>query len=84
MIFYPGLHLPSDASHFERAFISVNSLRRRKSSIDCGEWIMDSGAFTEVSTYGGYRQTPQQYANEVARLRVLDDGLKAAGCPGFC
>jgi hypothetical protein len=77
MIFYPGLHLPSDAKHFRRAFLSVNTLRRRKTSIDCGEWIMDSGAFTEISTYGFYRETPQEYANEITRLLGLDDGLKA-------
>lgn len=48
--FYVGLHQPSDAKHFDRAFISVNRLRKRKSGFEVRDWIMDSGAFTEIST----------------------------------
>ena len=55
MMFYVGLHQPSDAKHFDHAFISVNRIRRRKKAIGAGAWIMDSGAFTEISQHGEYR-----------------------------
>ncbi|HET8632346.1 MAG TPA: hypothetical protein VFL91_33390 [Thermomicrobiales bacterium] len=32
-----------------------------------GEWIMDSGAFTELATYGRYRPTPDEYAAQIIR-----------------
>ena len=67
MRFYPGLHHPSAAQHFERAFISVNAIRARKSGFAVGDWIMDSGAFTEISTHGRYRHGVEEYAEQVAR-----------------
>ena len=35
--------------------VSTTELARRKSNFEAGDWIMDSGAFTEVARYGGYR-----------------------------
>jgi hypothetical protein len=66
-MFYVGLHQPSDAKHFERAFISVNRIRGRKKPISVGSWIMDSGAFTELSQHGHYRHSVAQYAAEINR-----------------
>lgn len=65
--FYVGLHQPSDAQHFDLAFVSVNRLRNRKSPFKVGRWIMDSGAFTEVSTHGGYRHSVVEYADQIRR-----------------
>lgn len=67
MQFYVGLHQPSDAQHFERCMVSVNRLRTRKSGFRVGEWMMDSGAFTEITTHGGYRDAPDVYAQQVKR-----------------
>lgn len=67
MYFHVGLHQPSDCQHFERSFVSINRIRERKSPFRVGKWIMDSGAFTEVTTYGGYRQEPEEYALEANR-----------------
>lgn len=67
MRFFVGLHQPSDARHFDRAFISVNRLRSRRSAFPVGEWILDSGAFTEISTWGGYRSSVDEYASEIRR-----------------
>lgn len=67
MKFYVGLHQPSDARHFERAFISVNRLRKRRSPFAVAEWIMDSGAFTEIATHGHYRSGVAEYAAEIRR-----------------
>lgn len=76
MIFYVGLHHPGDAQHFERAFISVNTLRRRLKPVPCSEWIMDSGAFNELSNWGRYRHSVAEYAGEIGRWR--GNGLIAA------
>lgn len=67
MIFYVGLHQPSDAKHFKRAFISVNRLRTRKMPLGVSRWIMDSGAFTELSLYGRYRNDVACYADHINR-----------------
>ncbi len=66
MHFYVGLHQPSDAQHFDRAFISINRLRRRKSPFKVDRWIMDSGAFTEISTHGRYRTSVEQYISDAS------------------
>lgn len=70
MIFYPGLHQPSDAIHFRRAFVSINRLWNRDSSFgdDC-EIIIDSGAFTELSNHGRYRKPVHVYAKHVVRWK---------------
>ena len=69
MKFYIGLHQPSDAKHFARAFISVNRLRQRVKPLKAGAWIMDSGAFTELSNHGKYREDVVGYAAQIARWR---------------
>jgi len=65
--FFTGLHQPSDARHFDAAFISVNRLRSRRSPLVAHDWIMDSGAFTEISTHGHYRHSVAEYASEIRR-----------------
>lgn len=67
MRFFTGLHQPSDAKHFDSAFVSVNRLRTRKGPFEVGEWIMDSGAFTEISSHGCYRSSVDDYAAEIRR-----------------
>ena len=67
MRFFTGLRQPSDAQHFDAAFVSVNRLRNRKSQFASKDWIMDSGAFTEVSTHGRYRSSVREYADEIVR-----------------
>lgn len=67
MRFFTGLHQPSDSRHFDAAFISVNRLRTRKAPMAVGDWIMDSGAFTEIAAHGTYRHGVEQYAAEIRR-----------------
>jgi hypothetical protein len=67
MHFYIGLHQPSDAWHFERSFVSVNRLKRRKSDFRVNRWILDSGAFTELERHGAYRDSPEHYAAQIDR-----------------
>ena len=67
MIFFPGIFHPSAAPRFPRCMVSVNVLRRRVSDFSPGDWIMDSGAFTEVARHGGYREGVAAYAEQIAR-----------------
>ncbi|KQQ72953.1 hypothetical protein ASF70_15920 [Rhizobium sp. Leaf321] len=66
--FYVGLHQPSDAKHFDLACISINRLRGRKKQVPCGDVMVDSGAFTEISSHGCYRHSVEEYAAELHRL----------------
>jgi hypothetical protein len=67
MVFFPGLHHPSDAHHFPRAMISINTIRKRKSPLVVNDWLMDSGAFTQIRKHGGYTESPEPYIAEVIR-----------------
>lgn len=69
MIFYPGLHMPSMAQRFERCMVSVNVLWRRRSDFAVGDWMLDSGAFTEITTHGGYRYGVEAYAEQIRRWK---------------
>lgn len=69
MRFFVGLHQPHDAIHFERSFISVNRLRYRRTSFSAREWIMDSGAFSILSKFGGYPWPEDRYVDQILRWR---------------
>lgn len=71
VIFYVGLHQPSDAQHFPRACISINRVRGRKKPVPCRDVLLDSGAFTELEQHGRYRHDVATYAAEVERLHRL-------------
>lgn len=75
MIFYVGLHQPTDAKHFPRACISVRRLQGRQKPLGCPDVLIDSGAFTELEMHGGYQAEPAVYARELRRL--FDDGVAA-------
>lgn len=84
MRFFTGLHQPSDAKHFDAAFVSVNRLRKRKGAFAVGDWIMDSGAFTEVSTHGHYRTAVAEYAAEIRRWAGNGNLLAAVAQDFMC
>src|SRR5262249_13668587 len=62
-----GCPSPAKAKHFARCMISINSLRKRQSDFEVNEWILDSGAFSELSRFGHYRHSVEAYAREVSR-----------------
>ncbi len=68
MRFFVGLHHPGDARKFQRAFISVHTVAKRKAAFagDC-EWIMDSGAFSTINMHGGYPEPVSSYAAQIKR-----------------
>jgi hypothetical protein len=79
MRFFIGLHQPSDAQHFDAAFVSVNRLRNRKGPFKVGgDWIMDSGAFTEISQFGEWRTPVEDYAIQIKRWSTNGNLLAAA------
>lgn len=84
MRFFTGLHQPSDAKHFDAAFVSVNRLRNRKSPFAVGDWIMDSGAFTEISTHGHYRHGVEEYAAQIRRWSKNGNLLAAVAQDWMC
>jgi hypothetical protein len=72
--FFTGLHHLSDAQHFERCFVSVNAIRRRKSAFQVGrrnkgQLIIDCAGFTEMEIHGGYRHPVSEYAGELRKAR---------------
>jgi hypothetical protein len=82
--FFVGLHQVSDAKHFDAAFISVNRLRNRKSHFAVKDWIMDSGAFTEVVRHGGYRFPVSEYASHIKRFASCGTLLAAVAQDYMC
>jgi hypothetical protein len=82
--FFVGLHQPNDAQHFDAAFISVNRLRKRKSAFVVGDWILDSGAFTEISTHGRYRESVREYAEQIRRWKSCGNLLAAVTQDYMC
>lgn len=84
MMFFTGLHQPADAKHFGTAFISVNRLRDRKGPFRVFNWIMDSGAFTEISTHGRYRHSVVQYAEQIKRWKHIGNLLAAVAQDYMC
>jgi hypothetical protein len=82
--FFVGLHQPSDAKHFDAAFISVNRIRNRKGAFVASDWIMDSGAFTEISAHGHYRMPVSDYADQIRRWKGNGNLLAAVTQDYMC
>lgn len=75
--FYVGVFNLNHAVRFPRSFISVNRLHNRVRSFPVNDWILDSGAFTELNRYGRYRFSPEVYFRQVRRWARLGT-LRAA------
>lgn len=84
MNFFIGLDNPAHAWPFKRAMLSVNAMRRRKSGFRVNEWILDSGAFTEISTHGRYRHGVEEYAQQVIRWSSEGELLAAVAQDYMC
>lgn len=84
MIFYVGLHQPSDCRRFARSFVSVNRLRTRKADFRVHDWILDSGAFSELARFGRYREGVEEYAAQVERWSRCGNLLAAVTQDYMC
>lgn len=69
MRFFVGLHHPHRAAEVDAAFISINALRSRKSDFPAGDWVLDSGAFTQISQHGRFLMSVEEYAQAANRWR---------------
>lgn len=69
--FYLGTHRPSWLAQLDvPLFVSHRTLRNRKTHPRARtRWALDSGGFTELSTYGEWRTTPHDYVAAVRRYR---------------
>lgn len=84
MRFYTGCHQPSDAKHLDFPFISRNRLRNRKSGFEVGDWIMDSGAFTQILKHGGYTEGVEEYAAQIKRWSTNGNLMAAVAQDYMC
>lgn len=86
MIFFPGLHRPAHSDNLPRVFVSVNVLWSRRSDFPVRDWIMDSGAFTEIASHGGYRpeRSVEAYSKKVKRWRRCGRLLRAVAQDWMC
>ncbi len=70
MRFFIGWHQPvggkSGCGEFENTMISVNRLIKRRSHFPVQNWILDSGAFTRITSGKGHLSS-RRYAAEVKR-----------------
>jgi len=82
--FFTGLHQPSDAQHFDAAFISKSRLMKRKSGFAVRDWILDSGAFTTILTHGDYPESVVVYAAEIKRWSKNGNLLAAVAQDYMC
>lgn len=79
--FFVGLPETSKAWCLDRAFISVNRVRRSQGFL-ANEWVMDSGAFTEITTHRAYRSPVAEYARTIRDYAGLGQ-LRAAVAQDF-
>ena len=64
--------------------VSVNALGDRKSDFEVVDWILDSGAFTEVARHGGYRKGVEEYYWQICRWSRCGNLLMAAAQDWMC
>jgi hypothetical protein len=83
-LFFIGCPSPAKAQHFERCMISINALRKRQSDFAVNDWILDSGAFSELSRFGSYRHSVEEYAREVSRWSRCSNLLAAVSQDYMC
>ena len=79
LTFFIGLHHPSTAWPFLNSMISVNALAKRKSDFRVNNWIMDSGAFSQISRHGKFTLSSDAYTEQINRFSSVGT-LKAAVC----
>ena len=82
-LFFPGLHQPNDARHFNRCMISINRLENRRSDFIVRDWILDSGAFTRITTGKGHMPV-QEYAAHINRWKCCGNLLAAVSQDYMC
>lgn len=83
-LFFIGCPSPAKARHFARCMVSINALRKRQSDFIVNDWLLDSGAFTELSRFGHYRHSVEDHAGEVSRWSRCGNLLAAVSQDFMC
>ena len=78
------MHMPSKANKVDRAFVSVNVIKKRKSPFPVNEWIMDSGAFTTIAKHGGYPEPVIVYAEQIRKWKNNGNLIAAVSQDYMC
>jgi hypothetical protein len=84
MKFFPGIPDIHHVKNMDRSFISVNRLLRRKSDFVGGDWIMDSGAFTQITQHGDFVLSVEAYAAQIIRWSRCGNMLAAVAQDYMC
>lgn len=86
MQFFVGLKNPNHAKQFARAFISITTIRDRKSDFGANDWILDSGAFSIIQRHRGYPESESVavYAAQIRRWRTSGNLLAAVAQDYMC
>ena len=87
MIFFTGVQVLKHAAKIDYAFISINRFigaNKRRSDFPARCWIMDSGAFSQVSTTGDHTLTPAEYAAQIKRWSRCGILVRAAAQDYMC
>ena len=63
---YTGVHQPPHAAALARAMLSLNRLMKRRADFHPNSWLLDSGAFSRVSSGQGHIPVPE-YAAHIER-----------------
>ncbi|QSJ17679.1 hypothetical protein JYQ62_02030 [Nostoc sp. UHCC 0702] len=64
--------------------VSINQLRDRISDFEVEDWILDCGAFTEISTYGYYRYPVEEHFGQICRWVKCGNLLIAVAQDWMC
>ncbi len=86
-LFFTGWHQPncgeSGTKHFEYCLISVNRLLKRRSNFTVQNWILDSGAFSRLSSGKGHLSV-KKYAKIINRWQTCGDLMAAVSQDYLC
>lgn len=82
-LFFLGVHKPAMAKRVERAMLSVNALEGRRSDFVAQDWILDSGAFTRITSGRGHMPI-EGYAAAVNRWASCGNMLAAVSQDWMC
>ena len=87
MLFFIGWHQPTSgekgSKHFDYCMISINRLLKRKSNFKVKNWILDSGAFSRISSQKGHLSV-EEYAEQIMRWSQCGNLLAAVSQDYLC
>lgn len=82
-LFFLGVHKPSMARHADRTMLSINALENRRSDFAAHSWILDSGAFTRITTGRGHMPI-EDYARQANRWAACGNLLAVVSQDWMC